>query len=87
MAGKKEQLTCAFCGNTPSRKRDVFFIPSMYEGLAICSDCIERAGEIFADAQNTKDCIGEKRKGVSVKVDIFKTEKKYGKRKESSRSL
>ena len=53
MAGKKEQLTCAFCGNTPSRKRDVFFIPSMYEGLAICSDCIERAGEIFADAEKS----------------------------------
>ena len=53
MTGKKEQLTCAFCGNTPSRKRDVFFIPSMYEGLAICSDCLERAGSIIADAEQS----------------------------------
>ena len=53
MAGKKEQLTCAFCGNVPSRKRDVFFIPSMYEGLAICSDCLERAGAVLADAQKS----------------------------------
>ena len=53
MAGKKEQLTCAFCGSTHSKRRDVFFIPSMYEGLAICSNCIGRAGEIVADAEKS----------------------------------
>lgn len=51
MAGKKEQLTCAFCGNTPSKKRDVFFIPSMYNGLAICSECLERGSEIINEAR------------------------------------
>ena len=51
MAGKKEQLTCAFCGSTPSKKRDVFFIPSMYNGLAICSECLERGGEILTEAK------------------------------------
>ena len=50
MSGKKNQIVCAFCGNTPDKKRDTFFIPSMYEGLAICSDCIDRAGGVLADA-------------------------------------
>ena len=54
MSGKKNQLVCAFCGNTPDKKRDVFFIPSMYEGLAICSDCIDRAGGVLADATGKK---------------------------------
>ena len=54
MSGKKNQLVCAFCGNTPDKKRDIFFIPSMYEGLAICSDCIDRAGGVLADATGKK---------------------------------
>ena len=53
MAGKKNQIACAFCGNTPDKKRDTFFIPSMYEGLGICSDCLERAGLVVSEAEKS----------------------------------
>ena len=61
MAGKKPQIVCAFCGNTPEKKRDTFFIPSMYEGLAICSECIDRAGGVLADAVGKP----QKKSGIS----------------------
>ena len=55
MSDKKHQLTCAFCGAVPKRNKDTFFIPSMYEGLAICSDCLGKAGEIIKDIQKKDD--------------------------------
>ena len=51
MADKKTQLTCAFCGASPKAGHKAFFIPSMYEGLAICSDCLAKAGEIIKGVQ------------------------------------
>ncbi len=53
MAGKKNQLVCAFCGSSPAKRRDVFFIPSMYEGLGICSDCLDRAGAVLSEAEKS----------------------------------
>ena len=49
MAGKKNQMVCAFCGSTPNKERNRFFIPSMYEGLGLCSSCLERAAAICSD--------------------------------------
>ena len=53
MADKKKHLVCAFCGSTPDKKRNAFFIPSMYEELGICSGCLERAGVILAEAEKS----------------------------------
>ena len=66
MAGKKNQLVCAFCGNTPDKKRDVFFIPSMYEGLGICSVCLERAGMVLSEAE--KSVKGKTAKNIELNV-------------------
>ena len=51
MAKSKEKLTCAFCGNESGRKKDVFFLPSMYEGLSICSECLTKGYEIICDVR------------------------------------
>ena len=50
MADKRNQLVCAFCGRSPKQCKGLF-IPSMYEGLAICSECAEKVSEIMTSAQ------------------------------------
>ena len=45
MAGKdmNKEPVCGFCGATPSKKKNVPFIPSgCFDGLAICGDCLKR---------------------------------------------
>jgi len=49
MSNKKDRQHCAFCGQEPAHNKGTFFIPSMYEGLSICSDCIGKAGSIVSD--------------------------------------
>ncbi len=56
MANNKDKILCAFCGQTPnSRKKDLFFLPSMYEGLSICTECLEKANSFLNDAAETKN--------------------------------
>ena len=50
MADKKNQFVCAFCGRN-SRQCKELFIPSMYEGLAICSECSRKASELVRDTE------------------------------------
>lgn len=51
MAKSKDKQICAFCGSEAGKKKDVFFVPSMYEGLNICSDCLCKGYEIVSDIQ------------------------------------
>ena len=51
MAKSRDKQTCAFCGSEAGQKKDVFFIPSMYEGLSICSECVNKGHEIICDVQ------------------------------------
>ena len=55
MAKNRDKQTCAFCGSEPGHKKDVFFIPSMYEGLSICSECLEKGYEIVSDVRNRQN--------------------------------
>ena len=61
MANNKEKIQCAFCGQKPnSKKKDLFFLPSMYEGLSICTECLEKANEYLND---TREVSGKQDKG------------------------
>ena len=51
MAKSKETHVCAFCGEEAGRKKGLFFIPSMYEGLSICSECLTKGYEIISDVR------------------------------------
>ena len=51
MAKSREKHTCAFCGSDPGRQKGLFFIPSMYEGLGICSECLNKGYEIVSDVR------------------------------------
>jgi ATP-dependent Clp protease ATP-binding subunit ClpX len=51
MTKSRDKHTCAFCGAEPGQKKGVFFIPSMYEGLDICSECVSKGYEIISDVQ------------------------------------
>ena len=62
MTKSKDKHTCAFCGAEPGQKKGVFFIPSMYEGLDICSECVSKGYEIISDVQG-KQKKSEKRHG------------------------
>ena len=55
MANNKGKIQCAFCGQSPdSRKKDLFFLPSMYEGLSICTECLEKANSYLNDTKSEK---------------------------------
>ena len=58
------QQTCAFCGAKPGESHDVFFIPSMYEGLFICSNCLKKGNEIISEVEEERRP-GKKGKGKS----------------------
>ncbi len=51
MAKSRDKQVCAFCGSEPGHRNDVFFIPSMYEGLSICSECVSKGYEIISDVR------------------------------------
>ena len=51
MAKSRDKQTCAFCGNVAGHRKDVFFIPSMYEGLSICSECVNKGYQIISDVR------------------------------------
>ena len=54
MANNKGKIQCAFCGQTPSsKKKDLFFLPSMYEGLSICTECLEKANSYLNETRST----------------------------------
>ena len=55
MAKSRDKHTCAFCGAEPGQKKGVFFIPSMYDGLDICSECVCKGYEIISDVQGRKN--------------------------------
>ena len=69
MAKSKDKQCCAFCGSEPGQRKDVFFIPSMYEGLSICSECLTRGYEIISDVQQDRKK-GEKSKSASPLTDL-----------------
>ncbi len=53
MANNKGKIQCAFCGQTPSsKKKDLFFLPSMYEGLSICTECLEKANSYLNETRS-----------------------------------
>lgn len=43
----QKDITCAFCGS-PAGPSDVM-VPSRYEGIYICSNCVEQLGDILKD--------------------------------------
>ena len=52
MANNKGKIQCAFCGQTPSsKKKELFFLPSMYEGLSICTECLEKANSYLNETR------------------------------------
>ena len=53
MSEKKNQFVCAFCGRN-SRQSKELFIPSMYEGLAICSECSRKVSEVMREAETAR---------------------------------
>ncbi len=55
MAKSRDKQTCAFCGSEPGRQKGVFFIPSMYEGLSICSECVNKGYEIISDVRKNQE--------------------------------
>ena len=54
MAKSRDKQTCAFCGSEAGERKDLFFIPSMYEGLNICSDCLCKGYEIVSDVKEQR---------------------------------
>lgn len=48
---KDDEVTCAFCGS-PASASDVM-VPSRYEGIYICSNCVEQLGDILKDYMST----------------------------------
>ena len=60
---RDKQQTCGFCGAKLGETKDVFFIPSMYEGLFICSDCLKKGNEIISEVQERNS--GKKPKSSS----------------------
>ena len=46
---KQQHYQCGFCGQKAGERKNVFFLPSMYEGLAICSECVDKAYSIVAE--------------------------------------
>ena len=53
MADKKNQFICAFCGRNSKQSKELY-IPSMYEGLAICSECSRKISEIMSEAEQDR---------------------------------
>ena len=51
MANSHDKQSCAFCGAKPGKNAGLFFLPSMYEGLSICSDCLSKGNEIVNDVK------------------------------------
>ena len=46
---RRPKQQCAFCGAEPGEKPGAFFIPSMYDGLSICSECLTKANSVVND--------------------------------------
>ena len=59
MADKKNSFVCAFCGRNSKQSKDLY-IPSMYEGLAICSGCSRKISEILGEAETERSGKGKK---------------------------
>ena len=53
MADRKNHFVCAFCGRNSKQSKELY-IPSMYEGLAICSDCSRKIAEIMTEAESER---------------------------------
>jgi len=49
---KNKPQSCAFCGTKVGESPDVFFIPSMYDGLYICSECLNKGNEILREVRD-----------------------------------
>ena len=53
MANNKGKIQCAFCGQTPSsKKKELFFLPSMYEGVSICTEGLEKANSYLNETKS-----------------------------------
>ena len=68
MAKSKDKQCCAFCGSEAGERKGVFFIPSMYEGLCICSECVTKGYEIISDVRNER--AGKKESKTSPIKDL-----------------
>ena len=51
---RNKQQCCAFCGMKVGESADTFFIPSMYEGLYICSACLVKGNEIVGEVRGQR---------------------------------
>ncbi len=51
---RNKQQSCAFCGMKVGESSDTFFIPSMYEGLYICSECLIKGNEIVGEVKHER---------------------------------
>ena len=51
---KNKPQSCAVCGMKVGESPDVFFIPGMYEGLYICSDCLAKGNEIVREVRGKR---------------------------------
>ena len=50
---KNNHFVCAFCGRNSKQSKELY-IPSMYEGLAICSDCSRKIAEVMSEAETDR---------------------------------
>ena len=51
---RNKQQSCAFCGMKVGDTPETLFIPSMYEGLYICSECLKKGSEIVSEVRGKK---------------------------------
>ncbi len=51
---RNKQQCCAFCGMKVGESPETFFIPSMYEGLYICSECLNKGNEIIGEVRSNR---------------------------------
>ena len=74
MAKKKsdqQDITCAFCGS-PASASEVM-VPSRYEGIYICSNCVEQLGDILKDymspaGKTSKSASGKEEKKEALSI-------------------
>lgn len=67
---KDDEVTCAFCGS-PASASDVM-VPSRYEGIYICSNCVEQLGDILKDYMATDSKKSKDNSKKSSKLTIPK---------------
>jgi len=55
MAKNDKKITCAFCGRTPADAPNELFLPSLCDGLAICSACLEKGKQVVSKVNSQRN--------------------------------